>query len=281
MVLENQKITLLEKTIFERVKFKPPLRAIESMEDEACLIYSMQGRSELYAAEHTDGLSSDTSVLMKCGSFINSWQVTEQADPYEAIAIHFYPDVIQLIFEDQIPEYLQKPVGDGSRVFQKIEKNEILKSYIGSLLIYFNHPELFTPDTVALKLKELIALLYQLNSNGIREILSDLFNPYQVGFKSVIKEHIFHQLTLEEYATLLNMSVSSFKRKFKELYGIAPGQYMQTKRLERAAQLLSTSSARVTEVCFDCGFGDISNFSKAFARKYGLPPSAYQNQHLT
>ncbi|NRA48091.1 MAG: helix-turn-helix transcriptional regulator [Phaeodactylibacter sp.] len=76
------------------------------------------------------------------------------------------------------------------------------------------------------------------------------------------------------------MSTSSFKRKFKELYGLPPGTYIRTKRLEKAAQLLSSSPVRVTDVCFDSGLGDLSNFSKAFTKKYGISPLAYQKQHL-
>ncbi|MEO1436280.1 MAG: helix-turn-helix domain-containing protein [Bacteroidota bacterium] len=36
---------------------------------------------------------------------------------------------------------------------------------------------------------------------------------------------------------------------------------------------------RITDVCFESGFKDISNFSKAFSKTYGLSPSEYRNQH--
>lgn len=280
MILNYQKIELLDKTVFERVKFNPPLKATEIMENEACLIYSLNGSSRMFGGEETETLSSQDSVLMKCGNFINHWQIQEETNPYEAIAIHFYPDIIKFIFENQLPDYLSKPTNDSGRIFQKIKKNEILKSYIYSLLVYFDNPDLFTTDAIKLKLKELISLLYNMNINGIRQILSDLFTPSQVEFKKVISQHIFRDLSLEEYATLLNMSLSSFKRKFKSLYEISPGQYILTKRLEKATQLLSSSSQRVSDVCFACGFSDISNFTKAFSKRYGVPPSQFQNRTL-
>ena len=281
MILDFQKKELLGKTVFERVRFHPPLKASQIMEHEACLLYAVHGHSQMYSAEFTEDLNSGESVLMKCGSFINTWRVTERQEPYEAVAIHFHPDVIRLIFENNVPDYLLHPVGDGKKLYEKIEQNDILKSYITSLLMYFDNPELFNPDAIKLKFKELIALLYQLDSHGIREILSDLFNPYQMEFKKVISAHLFHDLSLEDYATVLNMSVSSFKRKFKEIFDSSPGQYIQAKRLEKAAELLSTTNSRLSDVCFDCGFGDYSNFSKAFSKKYGQSPSEYQKQHLT
>ncbi|MCI4669193.1 MAG: AraC family transcriptional regulator [Bacteroidia bacterium] len=280
MILDYQKIEILQKTVFERVRFKPPLKATEIMENEACLIYALNGSSNLFGGSYTASLYTDESVLMKCGNFINSWKVTENPDPYEAIAIHFYPDVIQLVFENNIPDYLQNQASKDHKVFQKIAKNDILKSYITSLLMYFENPALFNTDVIKLKMRELIALLYQLDSHGIRDMLSDLFNPHQLEFKQVIAAHIFHDLSLEEYASLLHLSLSSFKRKFKEIYGNSPGQYIQNKRLEKAAQLLSTSTSRISDICYDCGFGDISNFSKAFSKKYGISPSEYQKDRL-
>lgn len=280
MIIDFQQIELLNKTVFKRVKFKPPIRGTEIMENEACLIYSINGTSDVYGTNNTETFSSNESVLMKCGNFISNWHVSKDSVPNECITIHFFPDVLKLIFENNIPEYLQRPPTCKTHIFQKIESNIILKSYIDSLIIYFDNPELFNTDTIKLKLKELIALLYQLNSNGIREILSNLFNPTEFEFKKVVSEHIFHDLSLEEFATLLHISVSTFRRKFKEIYNLTPRQYILKKKLERASTILSTTNERISDVCYECGFGDLSNFSKAFSKKYGRSPSEYQNSFL-
>ena len=281
MILNYQKIELLDKVVFERVKFNPPLKATEIMENEACLIYSLNGSSKMFGGVETETLAKQDSVLMKCGNFINHWHVKEETIPNEAVAIHFYPEVLSLIFENQIPDYLSKPSIGSDKIFHKIEKNEILKSYIDSLLVYFDNPSLFTTDTIKLKLKELISLLYNMNSNGIRELLSNLFNPSHLEFKKVIEKQLFNSLSLEDYALLMNVSLSTFKRKFKELYNTSPGQYILTKRLERAAQLLGSSDQRISDICYDCGFSDLSNFSKAFSKSYGISPTKYQKRAMS
>lgn len=279
MVLNFQDIQLLDKTVFKRVQFKPPLKGVQIMENEACLLYNVRGPAEVYGGANTTSISSEDSVLMKCGNFISNWKIIQPDETCEAITIHFFPEVIKLIFENNVPEYLQHPVNHQKRIFQKIEKNSILKSYIDGLLIYFNNPELFSKDAIKLKLRELIALLYQLDSNGVREILSDLFNPQETTFKKVVHEHLFHDLSLTEFATLLHMSVSTFRRKFKAIYEVSPGQYIITKKLEKASNLLTTSDLSISAICFDCGFSDLSNFSKAFSKMYGLSPSAYQKKY--
>ncbi len=281
MILNYQKIELLDKVVFERVKFNPPLKANEIMDNEACLIYSLSGSSKMFGGEQTETLTTRDSVLMKCGNFINQWHMKEETTPNEAVAIHFYPDLLSLIFENQTPDYLSKPSNNSKKIFHKIEKNLILKSYIDSLLVYFDNPSLLTADTIKLKLKELISLLYNMNSNGIRELLSNLFNPSHLEFKKVIERQLFNSLSLEDYAMLLNVSLSTFKRKFKELYNTSPGQYILSKRLERAAQLLSSSNQRISDICYDCGFNDLSNFSKAFSKSYGISPTEYQKRALS
>jgi hypothetical protein len=148
MILEYQNIELLGKTVFERVKFLPPLKATEIMENEACLIYSINGHSKYYGGEQTEHLSPGDSVLMKCGAFINHWQVVDKENPTDAIAIDFYPDVLKLVFENQIPEYLQKPINHQDQLAQKIDKNHILSTYINSLTMYFETPALFNQDVI-------------------------------------------------------------------------------------------------------------------------------------
>lgn len=276
MIVDFFQADLSGKQVFVRAKFKPPFKTTVYMESEACLMYNVKGPGYVYGADKTEMVAEQESALMKCGNFIGDWKATSKEALFDVITIHFFPEVIQEVFENNMPEYLTKPVNHSRRVFQKIEANAILKSYIDSLLIYFDNPELFNNDTIKLKLKELIALLYQLDSHGVREILSDLFNPHDVDFKKVVAAHLFHNLSLEEFAALQHQSVSTFKRRFKEIYQASPGQYITTKKLEKAAHLLANTSQRIGEVCYDCGFGDVSNFTKAFKAHYGVTPSAYQ-----
>lgn len=280
MILEHQHFDLLGKVIIERVVFNPPLRAFEAMHDEACLVYAVNGNSIAYSSTEKHQLQTDESVLVKCGNFLNHWQVTADTSPSEAIAIHFYPEVLKLVYENQIPEFLKNQTNKRSPLIQKIEAEAVIKHYIDSLLFYFKNPNLATRDLIILKVKELILLLYNTNSHGIRQILADLFNPNEVSFKEIIKANLFNDLTGEEYAKLTNLSLSSFKRKFKSVFDATPAKYIKNKRLERAEELLKISNLRVTDICFESGFNDLGTFSKSFVKKFGTTPSNYQKKFL-
>ncbi len=281
MILEHQHFDISEKTILERLVFTPPLKAQTVMENEACMIYSVNGTSTLYSGAETDGLTNEESLLMKCGSFINHWRITQDDRPYEAIVIHFYPHILKEIYENQLPDFLQERPPVNPLLYQKILASEVMKNYIDGLLFYFKNPGLFTTDLVKLKVRELILLLYNMNSGGIREILSDLFNPQEVAFKEVIKKHLLEDLSMEDYVQLTNLSLSSFKRKFKEVFNDSPARYIKNQRLEKAAEWLRLSHSRISDICYNCGFNGLGHFSKSFAAKYKLSPTDYQKQHLS
>ena len=276
MIIDYYQAELQEKKIFVRAKFRPPLKATQLMVSEACLLYNVKGPSFVYGGDKTENLSSEEGALMKCGNYISDWKATDENEIFEVITIHFYPEVLKDVFENHIPEYLVKSENKSGRLLQKINKNAVLRSYINSLIMYFDNPELFNSDTIKLKIKELIALLYRLDSNGIREILSDLFNPSELDFKKIIDAHIFDNLSLSELSALTHLSTSSFNRKFRAVYGASPGKYILSKKLEKASELLAISSKRISDICFESGFTDLSNFSKQFRRHFGVSPSAFQ-----
>lgn len=72
--------------------------------------------------------------------------------------------------------------------------------------------------------------------------------------------------------------MSSFKREFAKLYNDSPANYIKTKKLEKAAELLLVSDQRITEIAFDCGFNDLANFTKSFNDKYNTTPTNYRVQ---
>jgi len=249
------------------------------MESEACLLYTVSGRANLYGTTDSTQFSTGDSILMKCGNFISEHFPLPEQQHSEAITVHFFPETLLSVFSDDIPDYLKNSINTNRRVFQKIESQSILQSYMTSLMVYFDNPAIATSDAIKIKLKELIGLLYELDSHGVREILSDLFNPQQVEFKSVIATHIYNNLSLDDFSNLLNLSVSSFRRKFKEIYGKAPGQYFMEKKLEKAANMLLTTDDRVGDICYDSGFGDVSNFSKHFTKHYSMSPTDYRKNN--
>jgi len=68
-------------------------------------------------------------------------------------------------------------------------------------------------------------------------------------------------------------------RKLKAYYNITPTEFVNELKLEYCANLLLTSNLPVVDVCYSCGFENLSWFYKIFRKKYGITPSKYRKNH--
>ena len=84
------------------------------------------------------------------------------------------------------------------------------------------------------------------------------------------------RITLSGLAAEAGLSPYHFLRTFERLTGSTPHQYILRSRLREAATRLAIESAKVIDVAFDAGFGDVSNFNRAFRAEFGVSPRAYR-----
>ena len=80
-------------------------------------------------------------------------------------------------------------------------------------------------------------------------------------------------ITLDEVARYVGMNRSAFCSFFKQQTGKTYFTYLNEMRIEEASRLLKEGRMSVSDVCFACGFNDISYFSRTFRRLKGCPPS--------
>ncbi|HEY0671956.1 MAG TPA: AraC family transcriptional regulator [Longimicrobiales bacterium] len=89
------------------------------------------------------------------------------------------------------------------------------------------------------------------------------------------------RLSLAELAAQARLSAFHYLRTFERLTGVTPHQFIMRTRLREAAARLAADSARVIEIAFDAGFGDISNFNRAFRAEFGQSPRRFRAAHTT
>ena len=87
-----------------------------------------------------------------------------------------------------------------------------------------------------------------------------------------IDRHPDASLTLEVLAREARLSPFHFLRTFERLTGVTPHQYLRRARLREAARRLIAENGTVLDISLDCGFGDVSNFNRAFRAEFGKRP---------
>jgi AraC-like DNA-binding protein len=83
-------------------------------------------------------------------------------------------------------------------------------------------------------------------------------------------------LTLRRLAEEAGLSRYHFLRVFETLTSVTPHQYILRARLRHAAARLASDRASVLDIAFDSGFGDVSNFNRAFRAEFGVSPRAFR-----
>ena len=93
-----------------------------------------------------------------------------------------------------------------------------------------------------------------------------------------IEEDPAAALSLATLASEAKLSPYHFLRTFTQLAGATPHQFALRARLREAALRLATERSRVTDIAYDCGFGDLSNFNRTFRAEFGVTPRAYRQR---
>jgi AraC-like DNA-binding protein len=91
-----------------------------------------------------------------------------------------------------------------------------------------------------------------------------------------ISDHAHEPVDLAKIARRAGLSPFHFLRSFAQVIGVTPHQYLVRSRLQRAARLLAERERAITDIAFDCGFNDLSNFIRTFRRAAGVSPRGFR-----
>ena len=97
--------------------------------------------------------------------------------------------------------------------------------------------------------------------------------------KNFISKDYMDELRLPELASLAGMSSSAFSRFFKLHTGRNISEYIIDLRLGYAARMLVDTAKSISEIGFDCGFNNLSNFNRIFKKKKGCSPSEFRESY--
>ena len=94
----------------------------------------------------------------------------------------------------------------------------------------------------------------------------------------IVNEVWAEQISPDSLAEEVNLSASRFRVLFKSEVGTTITRYIRTTRLLKAAELLTSTYERVSEISYAVGFEDPGYFAKAFRRSFGCSPSEYRRR---
>lgn len=152
-------------------------------------------------------------------------------------------------------DYLTKPF-DSRELFIRI--NNLLQQRI-CLREKFSKEFIISPETITTN-----AVDNEFISRAMSVIEKNLANP---------------EYTAEDLAKDMFVSLSQLRRKLTAITGQAPGEFLRTYRLKRAAQMILENKLSITQITFEVGFSSPSHFSKAFKQQFNCLPSEFSSNN--
>lgn len=271
MILSRKTFEYQGKALIEKIVVEPPYRHEVLFHNEGCFLHISGAETSFGAPDQRVNIQSRESVLLNCGRYVVDWLSESSGEVVQVYAIHLFPSMLKSLYENDLSvvmDFQQK-----GKAIKKVVSSAVVSKFIEGLDFYFDHEELVNEEMLKLKIKELILLLIQTrNATSILQLFAELFTPRKATLREVIHEHLYANLSLDELARLSGMSLSTFKREFKSTFDDTPTNYIKSKKMEKASQLLKLADLSVSQVAFEVGFSDPAYFSRAFRKHFGQAP---------
>ncbi len=89
-----------------------------------------------------------------------------------------------------------------------------------------------------------------------------------------------NDIRLSEAAALAQMNENAFSRFFAMRTRKTFSGFVQELRLQKAAKLLMENDMTITQICYECGYNNVSNFNRQFLHQYHMNPMKYKKAFL-
>lgn len=238
--------------------------------NENLLVIVLKGAKRLVYNNYETVVNEGQFAFFRKGNYIMNQIINN--NKYESLLLFISDDILSNLPKSEItysmslciPFYKKNMVP-----FMYDEANSLLKLLEADSKDY---------DEI-LNLKVIELLMYIQTSDKIGDFAKFLQGCSKKDNMESFLEHNYDRIDdIASLAKHLNISVSTFKRKFAKIYNCTPHQWINAKKLEQSEMLLKTSNYSVTDICFLSGFESMSSFMALFKKKNGLSPGKYRNK---
>lgn len=192
-------------------------------------------------------------------------------EPYLAVSLTLDPPTVAALISDLPVPVCSKLFGSGFSIAPVNE--EFLDAWVRMLRL------MARPDEIAVLAPAYEReILFRVLQGPLGWMLRDIAAPdaalSRIGVAiQWIRENFAKPLRVEALAEMAALSVSAFHRHFKAVTALSPIQFQKQVRLLHARTLLMAGEGNATSVAFGVGYESPNQFSREYARQFGLPPS--------
>lgn len=233
--------------------------------------YILSGDSELYVNGKNYYFKQGDYRFLKRNELAKFVKHPPAGGEFKTITIGMDQATLQSM-SAELDLHADGPYSGESALFLK--PNDLFSNYIKSLSPYMDKSsDEINPALTLHKVKEAVMILLETNPE-LKNVLFDFSEPGKIDLEAFMAQNYRFNVDLNRFAYLAGRSLATFKRDFERIFNISPNRWIQQQRLKDAYFLIKEKKHKVSDVYMDVGFKDLSHFSFAFKKAYGVAPSA-------
>ena len=240
---------------------------------EHTLIYLQSGELELAEKGVITRLKAGDCAFIRRDNQVMLQKYASEENPYQSFVLKFSRNFLRDFYHTMDKDIISAQAKrDALSITVLPARRPDIKSLFDSVIPYFDSDIQPSEEVLKLKMTEGIYILLNTDKN-LCASLFDFVEPWKIDIPDFMNANYMYDLTLDEIANYTGRSLATFKRDFKKVSELTPQKWLIRKRLDVAHDLIVNQQKKISEVCFDVGFKNLSHFSKLYKQTFGSSPA--------
>lgn len=239
---------------------------------EHTLIYIYSGELDITEGGHTTTLRPGECAFLRRDNRMLLHKHASEEGPYRSVVLKFSNDFLKDFYRNlksnQIPKEAKR---NTSSLYVLPHNRPDIRSLFESLLPYFDAGVKPADEILRLKMTEGFYTILNTDVN-LYASLFDFADPWKINIIDFMEKNYMNEMSMAEIALYTGRSLSTFKRDFHQYSNLTPQKWIIRRRLEAAHELLQKGGKKISDICYEVGFKNLSHFYRLYKETYGLTP---------
>lgn len=270
IALENPRLEFGRPTIFSVVlhakSFQNNNDVLQSMH---CLEIVLSGSVEIKRSGIAQRFSAGSLIFRKKGNY----HVYPSGD-YSSLWIFMENEFISSFLKQHITISVHDMNPRRNESLFSFSTSDFITANAHEVIKQIESPQPYGCCIVKFSIHQILLQLLSFDhSRSFITHLHEIAAERKIDIAYFMEENFTKQLSIADMARSTARSVSVFKKEFVVKFNMTPMKWQINRRLEYAHFLINTSAEPVSLIAYNSGFGNLSHFSKAYKKKFGVAPS--------
>lgn len=240
---------------------------------EHTLIYLCSGELEIEERGRRTLLHAGECAFMRRDNRMWLQKHADAEHPYRSVVLKFTRPFLREFYRTLDRKDIPAESGRDKTSLRVLPNNRPdIRSLFESVVPYFDAGVRPSDDVLKLKMIEGVYVLLH-TDRSLYASLFDFVDPWKIDIIDYLNENYMYDLSVAEIASYTGRSTATFKRDFAKVSDLTPQKWIIRRRLEAAHEQIRKGGRKISDICYDVGFKNLSHFSKAYKETYGCAPA--------